>query len=97
LKYDASWNDMPPIKLAVPVVTVPVSNGFAEKVAANPDEVRVSVREPNGVTTIERPQGNPNHVAVRVDLVREVDADGRPIWEKAGAVHEYNPLNSLKA
>jgi hypothetical protein len=42
-----------------------------------------------------RPQPNPQHVTVKVDDVREVDANGRPVWPKAGAIHEYNPLDRI--
>jgi hypothetical protein len=97
LEWEALWDEpMPVMKPPVAVVMVPVSNGFAEKASANPDEVRVSVREPNGVTTVERPRANPNHVRVMVDHVREVDAQGRPIWPTVGAVHAYDPLDALK-
>lgn len=77
------------------VVTVPVSDGFATKAAANPEGVRVFVRADDGTTAVERPQPNPHNVTVRVDMVREVDADGRPIWDRGGVVHEYNPLERL--
>ncbi len=43
-----------------------------------------------------KPQGNPHRVTVMVDWVREVDADGRPVWDRTGAVHEYNPLDALR-
>jgi hypothetical protein len=77
------------------VVVVPVSGGFAEKVRANPDGLRLSVRGYDGITSIERPRTNPLHVTVVVDRVREVDALGRPVWDRPGAVHEYNPLDAL--
>jgi hypothetical protein len=97
LEWEALWDEpMPVMKPPVAVVIVPVSDGFAEKAAANPSEVKVVVREPNGVTTVERPKANPNHVRVMVDSVREVDAYGRPVWDKATCVHEYNPLDALK-
>jgi hypothetical protein len=54
---------------------------------------------PRGGTTVSvlmKPQGNQHHVTVRVDLVREVDHNGRPIWERCGLVHEYNPLEALR-
>jgi hypothetical protein len=95
LEWEALWDEpMPVMKPPVKVVIVPVSDGFAEKVSANLETVIVS--EPNGVTTIERPRANPNHVTVMVDSVREVDAYGRPVWPSGGCQHEYNPLDALK-
>jgi hypothetical protein len=84
-----------PAKPKVPVVSVPVTEQFAEVVAANPESVRVVARREDGVSVLARPEDNPL-VRVRVDLVREVDACGRPVWPKGGAVHEYNPLDALK-
>jgi hypothetical protein len=75
-----------------PEVLVKVIGPTAVKVRANPSEVFVGVREPNGVTTMER---NPRHVTVLVDHVREV-VDGRPVYPTAGAVHVYNPIDALK-
>jgi len=79
------------------VVVVPVSGRFAEKVRANPEGLRLSVRGGDGVTTIERPNArNDLHVKVLTDRVEKVDANGRPIWEPTGgAEHEYNPLDRL--
>jgi hypothetical protein len=54
-----------------PVVMVPVTEGFAAKVAARPEEVRVFVRGDDGTTSVERPQRNPNNVTVRLDMVSE--------------------------
>jgi hypothetical protein len=68
------------------VLVVPVSDEFAEKVRASPAEaVRVSVRGEDGVTTIYRPMGNPLRVKLGVVPVSEVDAEGRPVWEKEKA------------
>jgi hypothetical protein len=36
------------------------------------------------------------NVRVCVEQVIEVDADGRPVWPKAGAVHEYDPLERVE-
>jgi hypothetical protein len=84
-----------PAKPKVPVVTLPVSPKIAEAVRTNPESVRVSARGADGIAVIEGPKGNPNHVTVRVDLVSEVDAEGRPVWPMAAAVHQYDPLDAL--
>jgi hypothetical protein len=79
-----------------PIVSVPVSDGFAQRVAARPQNVRVFVRDDDGTTAVERPKANPHNVTVRVDWVREVDAQGRPVWDRGGVVHEYDPLAALR-
>ena len=79
-----------PAKPKVAVVTLPVSEKIAEAVRVNPGSVGVSARGADGIAVVEGPKGNPNNVMVRVELVSEVDAAGRPVWRKAGAVHEYN-------
>ena len=48
-----------------------------------------------GTTILERPAPNPNHVTVRIDYVREVDAHGRPVYPEGRVVSEYNPLDRL--
>jgi hypothetical protein len=78
-----------------PVVMVPVTEQFAAKVAARPEDVRVFVRGDDGTTAVERPQPNPNRVTVLVDRVTAVDDQGRPVWDRPGVVHEYNPLDRL--
>ena len=80
----------------VSVMSLPVSEKIAEAVRANPNSVRVSARGEDGIAVVEGPKANPTGVTVRVDLVRGVDRDGRPVWPVAGAVHEYNPLDALK-
>jgi hypothetical protein len=80
----------------VAVVTVPVSDRDAAVIAANPESVRVSARRDDGVSVLMKPQGNPHHVTVMVDWVREVDASGRPVRDCGGVVHEYNPLDALR-
>jgi hypothetical protein len=80
----------------VAVMSVPVSDGFAAKAAARPEDVRMFVRAEDGTTAVERPRPNPQRVTVRVDLVAEVDADGRPVWGRGGVVHEYDPLAALR-
>jgi hypothetical protein len=85
-----------PAKPKVPVVTLPVSPKIAEAVRANPESVRVSARGEDGIAVIEGPRGNPTGVIVRIDLVSDVDAQGRPVWPKVGVVHEYNPLGALR-
>ena len=83
------------LKPKTAVLTVPVSDKIAELVKANPDGVRVSVRRADGVTEFERPQRNSTNVTAMVDWVREVDADGRPVWPQAGAVSDYDPHSKL--
>jgi hypothetical protein len=79
-----------------PVLTVPVSKHLAEAVEANPGSVRVSARGRDGRHRVEGPQANPQHVTVRVDLVREVDQHGRPVYDRGGVVSDYNPLDALR-
>jgi hypothetical protein len=68
------------------VLVVPVSDEFAEKVRASPAEaVRVSVRGDDGVTTMYRPKPNSLRAKLGVVQVREVDEEGRPVWEKEKA------------
>jgi hypothetical protein len=82
----------------VAVATIPLAQADAEVVAANPESVRVTARRPDGVTVIAKPQSNPNCVTVRTDLVREIDAEGRPVWddELSGAISEYHPWSGLR-
>jgi hypothetical protein len=82
-------------RLPVPVALVPVSQRVAEAVKANPESVRISAKGADGISIIERPQRNHVNVKVMVDYVREVDADGRPMWDRPGVVHEYDPLSAL--
>jgi hypothetical protein len=86
---------LPRAKPKVAVVTVPLSEKDAAVIAANPESVRVSARREDGVGVLMKPAPN-SVVKVCVEQVREVDEWGRPIWPKAGAVHEYNPLDALK-
>lgn len=81
-------------KPKVAVVTVPVSDAVAEVVKANPDSVRISATRSDGVSVFERPRPSAN-VTVMVNEVREVDADGRPIWDRQGAVSDYDPHSKL--
>jgi hypothetical protein len=86
---------LPMAKPKVAVVTVPLSAGDAAVVAKNPESVRVSARREDGVSLLMRPVPNAL-VKVCVEQVQEVDGWGRPVWPKAGAVHEYNPLDALR-
>ncbi len=74
----------------VAVLTVPVSERIAKAAQANPQSVRVSACGQDGVSVFDGAKHNSNRVVVRVDLVREVDAQGRPVWDQARVVHEYN-------
>jgi len=73
-----------------PVVTLPVSENVAQAAKAHPESVRIAARDANGMSVIEGPRPK-SIVTVCVDYVREVDANGRPVWPQAGTVHEYNP------
>jgi hypothetical protein len=85
----------PPIKpAATRVLTVPVSERVAAAVKANPRDVLIAVRAADGTTLLERPVSS-SRVTVRIDCVRDVDALGRPIYPKAGAVSDYNPYDRL--
>jgi hypothetical protein len=79
----------------VPVLVIPVSEKVAAAAKANPESVRVSARSAEDVHVVEGPRRN-EVVHVRVDRVAEVDANGRPVWDQGGAVHEYDPLAALK-
>jgi len=81
-RYEELINNPRFVKQPVSVVTVPVSDSFAVKAKAKPENVRVTVTDTEGVTFIERPKPNPNHVKVLVNCVREVDGYGRPVWDK---------------
>jgi hypothetical protein len=86
----------PPIKpTPTRVLTVPISERAAAAVKANPEDVRIVAKASDGTTILERPAPNPHHVTVRVDSVREVDADGRPIYPEQRVVSDYNPLDGL--
>jgi len=80
----------------VAVVSVPVADKDAAVIAANPDSLRLSARRDDGVSVLIKPQRNPQHVTVRTDWVRVVDAHGRPVWDRAGVVSDYNPLDALR-
>jgi|SRR5262249_19385967 len=83
-------------RLPIPVAVVPVSDKIAKAVKANPESVRVSARGADGISIIERPHRNPQNVTVMVDYVREVDANGRPVWDRPGVVlSDYDPYSRL--
>jgi hypothetical protein len=84
---------IPPAKPKVAVLTLPVTEDFTR---VDPESVRVHGQRDDGVVVVVRPPVNPLHVTVRVDWIREVDSDGRPIWPQGGAQHEYDPLAALK-
>jgi hypothetical protein len=81
------------VKKPVAVVTVPVSEADAKKVQADPESLRLHTKRQDGAYEGFAPLGE-RHVRVRVDWVRDVDAEGRPVWP--GAIHEYDPLDALK-
>jgi hypothetical protein len=76
-------------------LTMGVNEKLAAAAKANPESVRVSARGDDGVSVVGGPLPS-SIVSVCVEQVFEVDAAGRPVWPKAGAVHEYNPFDSLK-
>jgi hypothetical protein len=100
-ELDRRWNELaygplpPPRPKPVNVVVVPLRAEDAAVAKANPESVRVSARREDGATQMMKPLAA-GHVRVLVEQVREVDAEGRPVWPKSGAVHEYNPLDALK-
>jgi hypothetical protein len=80
----------------VPVLTVPVSDETAANIQSNPESVRIYSRAAGAeVGRTEGPRPN-SLVTVRVDRVRAVDADARPVWDTPGVVSDYNPLDALK-
>lgn len=74
----------------VAVVSVPVSDKDAAVIAANPESVRVSARRDDGLSVLIKPERNPHHVMVRTDWVSEIDAQGRPVWDRGGVVSDYD-------
>jgi hypothetical protein len=81
-----------PAKPKVDVVSVQVDRPFAKQVRENPEDVMVWVRSADGVSLVQKPL----RVWHQEMEERGVNAQGQPIWEKAGARHEYNPLDALK-
>jgi len=79
----------------VAVVSMPVSTVDAEVIAANPESVRISARRRDGVTVLAKPQRNDLHITVRTDLVREIDENGRPVWDEVGVTSDYHPFSGL--
>jgi hypothetical protein len=75
-----------------PVAIVPISERVAQVAKANPEGVRISARDGDGVTVFEKPQLNAR-VTVMVEHVQEVDAQGRPVWPSV--VSEYDPISRL--
>ena len=79
-------------QLTTPVTIVPISERVAQVAKANPEGVRISARDGDGVTVFEKPQLNAR-VTVMVEHVQEVDAQGRPVWPSV--VSEYDPISRL--
>lgn len=77
-----------------PVAIVPISERVAQAVKANPESVRISARDSDGVTVFEKPQSSAR-VTVRVEYVQEVDANGRPVWPSASVASEYDPISKF--
>jgi hypothetical protein len=81
----------------VSLVSVPVPLEDAKDIANNAENVGLTYRRrDDGVNVIVKPMRNPLNVTVMVDQVTGVDAYGRPVYLKSGAIHEYNPLDALK-
>ena len=57
--------------------------------------MRVSARSAAGVSVFGGPQHNPANVTVKVEWVREVDAEGRPVWDQPEVVSNYDPFSRL--
>ena len=75
-------------------MTVPVSDNFARTV--DPASVSVHGRRADGVLMSEKPKRN-DIVTVRYDLVREIDENGRPVWDHdGGVVSDYHPWSGLR-
>jgi len=75
------------------VVSVPVSDRMADAVRANPESLRLTANGADDVSVVERPISR--FVTPVIHAVPAVDEDGRPIWPRAGAVHEYDPFERL--
>src|SRR5262249_25851256 len=82
-------------RLPMVVAVVPVSQRVAGGGKGNPENVRGSARGGDGISVIEKPRRNPQNVTVMVDYVREVDANGRPVWDRPGVVSDYDPYSRL--
>lgn len=94
-RYEELINNPRYVKKPVAVVSLPVSAADADVIRAAPETVRLTARRSDGVSVLMRPAANPNHVKLRVDLVREVDALGRPVWDQPEVQHQYNPIDRL--
>jgi hypothetical protein len=94
LLYEKLAQGFPRDKPKVDFVTVPINPTDAEVIRRRPESLRLHAQRDDGVTVLMRPLQR-DHVKILVDRVAEVDAYGRPIWPKAGAEHEYNPLDRL--
>jgi hypothetical protein len=92
-RIESGYYNRKPQPLPIPVAVVPVSEKIAEAIAANPQSVRVSARGTDGIAIVEGPRRDNANVRVMIEYVREVDADGRPVWD--GAVSDYDPLSRL--
>src|SRR5215813_8574876 len=73
-----------------PALAAPISDRAMAGVRANPEDVKLVVKEASGAILVER------LVTVRTDLVWEVDANARPVMPKAGVRTEWNPLDALR-
>jgi hypothetical protein len=90
-RLESGYYNRKPQPVAVPVAVVPVSEKIAGAVKANPQSVRISARGNDGLAIVEGPRSG--NVRVMIEYVREVDADGRPVWP--GVVSDYDPLSRL--
>jgi hypothetical protein len=92
-RLESGYYNRKPQPVAVPVAVVPVSEKIAEAVKANPQSVRISARGTDDIAIVEGPRRDSTTVRVMVEYVREVDADGRPVWDSV--VSDYDPLSRL--
>jgi hypothetical protein len=92
-RLESGYYNRKPQPLPIPVAVVPVSEKIAEAVKANPQSVRVSARGTDDIAIVEGPRRDSMNVRVMIEYVREVDADGRPVW--SSVVSDYDPLSRL--
>jgi len=86
-----------PIPRAKPkLIAVEASAPMVAAIKANPQSLRMSASATNGTTVFERPYRSSDIVTVVADRVSEVDAGGRPIWDRGGVVSDYDIFAVLR-
>ena len=94
LLYEKLAQGFPRDKPKVDFVTVPINPTDAEVIRRRPESLRLHAQRDDGVTVLMRPLQRDTSKSSWIALQRWTPmAD--PFWPKAGAEHEYNPLDRL--